>query len=328
MSEGPVPDPATQRFVVEDDAGLRLDAWLAARLPDVSRSRAAQLVEEKRVLVNGAEIRKSYRAVIGDVVEVTLPDPVASHVEAESIPLVILFEDADLLVIDKPAGLVVHPAPGHRGGTLVNALLHHVKDLSGIGGVLRPGIVHRLDRDTSGLMIVAKNDTAHRRLSAALKRRDIRRIYTVAAWGHLAQDELEVDAPIGRSRGDRKKMGVVADGRAAVTRFRRIERWPAADLLHAELQSGRTHQIRVHLQHIGHAVVGDTVYGPHGPRGISGPDQQWARQLSKRVPRQFLHASQLRFTHPRTEAPMEFESPLPPDLAAAVAWVESERAGS
>jgi 23S rRNA pseudouridine1911/1915/1917 synthase len=197
-----------------------------------------------------------------------------------------------------------------------------VSDLSGIGGELRPGIVHRLDKDTSGLMLVAKNDPAHRRLSAALKRREVRRMYIAAAWGHLA-DRQEVDAPIGRSRTDRKRMAVVEDGRPSRTRFHRIARWRAADLLEAELDTGRTHQIRVHLAHIGHPVVGDRTYGGGSARGISGPGRNWAAELERRVTRQFLHAAQLRFVHPRTGEALHFEAALPADLAAAAEWAEA-----
>jgi 23S rRNA pseudouridine1911/1915/1917 synthase len=320
--------PATRRRLVVDDAhGERIDSFLAARLPELSRSRVAQLLAEGGILVNGAAARKSYRPAPGDIIEIDVPPPAAADVTAEAIPLDILHEDADLLVIDKPAGLVVHPAPGHRSGTLVNALLHHVQDLSGIGGVLRPGIVHRLDKDTSGLMLVAKNDAAHRRLSAALKRREVRRLYLAAAWGHIDADSLAVDAPIGRARSDRKRMAVTASGRPAQTRLRRLARWPAADLLEAELGTGRTHQIRVHLAHIGHPIVGDTTYGAHGPRGISGPARRWAMDLAKRVPRHFLHSAELRFVHPRTGEPLRFRSDLPPDLAAAAAWAEGDEVG-
>jgi 23S rRNA pseudouridine1911/1915/1917 synthase len=319
--------PARHRLTVEDAHDARLDAWVAARFPVLSRSRAAQLAEAGLITVNGASARKSLRLNDGDIVELELPAAVESAVEPEAIDLVILHEDEDLLVIDKPAGLVVHPAPGHRSGTLVNALLHHVTDLSGIGGVLRPGIVHRLDRDTSGLMIVAKNDHAHRVLSAALKRREVRRIYLAAAWGHLAEDTLAVDAPIGRSRNDRKRMAVLPDGRAARTRFRRLSRWRAADLLEAELETGRTHQIRVHLAHIGHPVVGDVSYGPHAVRGLSGPERKWALELARRVHRQFLHAARLRFLHPRDGREMRFDSPLPAELAEAAEWAESTSLG-
>jgi 23S rRNA pseudouridine1911/1915/1917 synthase len=316
-----------ERLVVETADNARLDAWLGNHHPDLSRSRAAQLLAEGRVLVNGVAARKSLRLADGDVIEVDLPSAAASGIEPESIPLTIVFEDEDLLVIDKPAGLVVHPAPGHRSGTLVNALLHHVKDLSGIGGVLRPGIVHRLDRDTSGLIIVAKNDAAHRTLSAALKRREVSRIYVAAAWGHLPQDTMQIDAPIARSRNDRKRMAVLPDGRNALTRVRRIARWRAADLVQAELETGRTHQIRVHLAHIGHPVVGDATYGQGAERGMSGPDRRWAGELARRVPRQFLHAARLRFLHPGTGEELRFDSRLPPDLAEAAEWAESTTLG-
>lgn len=322
------PDGAAERRqIIVDAATGRLDAFLAEQLPDLSRSRVEQLLAAGRIVVNGVIPRKSYRPAAGDVIEIEIPAAAPTHVAAEPIPLEIVYEDTDLLVIDKPAGLVVHPAPGHRTGTLVNALLHHVGDLSGIGGVLRPGIVHRLDRDTSGLMAVAKNDMTHRALSTALKQREVRRIYTVAAWGHLRADTMAVAAPVGRSHTDRKRMAVRPDGRPALTRLERLERWPAADLLRAELETGRTHQIRVHLAHIGHPVVGDSTYGARALRGISGPDRQWAVQLAKRVSRQFLHAAALRFSHPRTGAPLQFESPLPQDLEAAVEWVRSAAAG-
>lgn len=321
------PEPPRERLVVGDAGNARLDAYLAAHHSDLSRSRAAQLLEQGRILVNGVLARKSLRLTEGDVIEIDMPAAVASGIAPEDIPLIIVHEDADLLVIDKPAGLVVHPAPGHRSGTLVNALLHHVQDLSGIGGVLRPGIVHRLDRDTSGLMIVAKNDAAHRKLSAALKRREVSRIYVAAAWGHLPQDTMDIEAPIGRARSDRKRMAVLADGRTARTRIRRIARWRAADLVQAELETGRTHQIRVHLAHIGHPVVGDVTYGQGAERGMSGPDRQWAGDLARRVPRQFLHAARLRFLHPRTGAELRFDARLPADLAEAEQWAQATTPG-
>ncbi len=312
------------RLVVESDAGTRLDSWLAARLPELSRSRIAALLEDGRVTVNGQPARKSRRTEPGDVVELFVPEPEPSAVTAEELPLTIVYQDADLVVLDKPAGVVVHPAPGHRSGTLVNALLHHIGDLSGIGGVLRPGIVHRLDKDTSGLMLVAKNDQAHRALADALKRREIRRIYFAAAWGHLAEDAMVVDAPIARSPAQRQRMAVSEGGRRAVTRFRRVERWVAADLVRAQLETGRTHQIRVHLAHIGHPVVGDHVYGPAGARRMSGSTSApWARQLEAMVPRQFLHAAELAFRHPRTGEELRFRSPFPPDLAPAAAWARA-----
>lgn len=320
--------PDRRRIVVAEAAGARLDTFLAGSFPDLSRNRIARLLEEGRVLVNGATPRKSYRPTEGDVVDVDVPPAAPSAVLAEAIPLRIVHEDDDLLVIDKPAGLVVHPAPGHGSGTLVNALLHHATGLSGIGGVMRPGIVHRLDKDTSGLMLVAKNDAAHRALASALKQREIRRIYLAASWGHLRDDVLEVRAPIGRARGDRKRMAVMADGRSAVTHFRRLERWRAADLLQAELETGRTHQIRVHLAHVGHPVVGDATYGAGAVRGMSGTIRGWAARLARTVGRQFLHAAELRFVHPTTGEAMVFQSVLPDDLAAAAEWAAATSPGS
>jgi 23S rRNA pseudouridine1911/1915/1917 synthase len=315
-------DGSSDRLDVDEtSAGERLDTFIAGRMPELSRSRVVQLMADGRVLLNGKPARKSERVEAGDVVDIEVPAPESSTVEAEAIPIDVVFEDPDMLVVAKPAGLVVHPAPGNRSGTLVNALLHHVEDLSGIGGVKRPGIVHRLDKDTSGLMVVAKHDQAHRRLAAALKGREIRRSYLAACWGHLDEDRVTVDAAVGRSTRDRKRMAVAHSGRRAVTHFHRLERWPAADLVRAELETGRTHQIRVHLAHIGHPVVGDPVYGGGGARGISGVDRSWARELERRVPRQFLHAARLEFRHPRTGEPMTFEAPLPPDLASALDWV-------
>jgi len=305
--------------VAEAQSGTRIDSLIALLIPEVSRSRAAALVEAGEVRLNGQPPRKSARPVAGDVIEVNIPAPTETTVRPQDIPLTICYQDADLLVIDKPAGLVVHPSAGHPDGTLVNALLHHVSDLSGIGGVLRPGIVHRLDRDTSGLLLVAKHDEAHRSLSQALRQRLIRRVYLAAAWGHLRSERLRVEAPIARAPSDRKRMAVVAEGRPAATRFERLERWRAADLLRAELETGRTHQIRVHLAHIGHPVVGDRLYGP-SRLPISGPNRRWAQQLAGQVPRQFLHATQLQFTHPRTGEALSFESALPPVLAAAAEW--------
>ena len=306
--------------VAESQAGERLDAHVAGRAGDLSRSRAAALIEAGDVTVNGRLARKSATVQAGDVVRLRVPAATASTVEPEDIPLRIVHQDEDLAVIEKPAGLVVHPAPGHRSGTLVNALLHHMDDLSGIGGVRRPGIVHRLDKDTSGLMLVAKNDEAHRALSDALKRREIRRAYLAAAWGHIEEERMTVDAPLGRSRTDRQRMAVSEGGRRAVTHFRRLERWVAADLLEARLESGRTHQIRVHLLSIGHPVVGDRTYGGGAARGVSGPQRAWAAELERRTARQFLHAWRLRFMHPRTGARLEFRSPLPEDLAAVRGW--------
>jgi 23S rRNA pseudouridine1911/1915/1917 synthase len=309
---------ARRRIIVDAPTG-RLDTYLARRLPELSRTRIAQLLSQGRVTLNGHVPRKSETPRVGDVVEVEIPPAEPSEILPEPLPLHIVFQDADLAVVNKAAGMVTHPAPGHRTGTLVNALLYHLDDLSGIGGVLRPGIVHRLDRHTSGLLIVAKHDRAHRRLAAQLKRREIRRTYLACCWGHV-QDRQTIDAPLGRSPGDRKRMAVVEDGRRAVTHVQRLERWRAADLLRVRLETGRTHQIRVHLASIGHPVVGDDTYGAGWVRGISGPVRAWAQELARRVPRQFLHAAELEFRHPRTGARMCLTAPLPADLAVVAEW--------
>jgi len=308
------------QLTVAAPAGERVDAYLARAVPDLSRSQAVQLIEAGQVRLNGKIPRKSEKTSAGDTLEVELPEAQPSTLEPEAIPLRIVYEDADLLVVDKPSGMVVHPSAGHAHGTLVHALLHHVQDLSGIGGVLRPGIVHRLDKNTSGLLLVAKHDRAHRALSNALKQREVQRAYLAVAWGHLDRDVLTVSAPIARSPNHRQRMAVVAHGRAATTHFRRLERWRAADLLRAELDTGRTHQIRVHLLSIGHPVVGDLTYAPNAVRGMGGPAQGWSRELSRRVPRQFLHAAELSFTHPSSGVLLKFESPLPDDLSAAANW--------
>jgi 23S rRNA pseudouridine1911/1915/1917 synthase len=315
-------------IVVQDPRAPRLDVFLSEEL-DLSRSRAAQLIEAGEVRLNGQPARKRDRPRAGDRVQVRLPAPEPSPLRPEALPLDIVHEDADLLVIDKAAGMVVHPAPGHGSGTLVNALLHHVGDLSGIGGVLRPGIVHRLDRDTSGLMLVAKHDAAHRWLSDELRARRVRRGYLAAAWGHLPEDTLTVDAPIARHPTDRKRMAVVEGGRRAVTHFRRLERWRAADLVRADLETGRTHQIRVHLLHLARPVVGDATYAPGRERGFAGADRGWAAELARRTPRQFLHAAWLRFRHPVDHRELCFHAPLPADLAAVAAWArQTSGAGS
>ena len=312
------------RWVVAAGTEGRLDRHVAAAL-DTSRSRAAGLIEEDRVRVDGRPARKSQAVVAGQRVEARVPPlpPVAA--EPEDIPLDIVFEDADLVVVDKPAGLVVHPAPGHPSGTLVNALLHHVGGLSGIGGPQRPGIVHRLDRDTSGLMMAAKSERAHRGLARALEKREVGRTYLAALWGKLADSPATVDRPIGRHPGDRTRMAVAAGGRPARTTFRLLEQWTAACLCEAKLATGRTHQIRVHAASAGHPVVGDVTYGAGRERGFQGRDGQWARALARRAPRQFLHAHRLEFEHPATGAAMAFESPLPPCLDGARRWAVQGR---
>jgi len=311
-----------RRLTVAEGA-QRLDRYVADRL-GMSRSRVAALILEERVRVDGRPGKKSDALSPGQEVEVDVPPPAPLEARAEDIPLDIVYEDEALLVVNKAAGLVVHPAPGHPDGTLVNALLFHVKDLSGIGGTLRPGIVHRLDRNTSGLMVVAKGDDAHVALSNAIRRREVRRIYRAVAWGHLPESPVTMDAPIARDPRERKRMAVVEGGRRAVTRFRVRERWRGAELLDVSLKTGRTHQIRVHLAHLGHPVVGDQVYGSGWGRGIGGPLRVWARELNRRAQRQLLHASDLVFRHPVTGEEMHFRAPLPADFAGVVEWARDE----
>jgi 23S rRNA pseudouridine1911/1915/1917 synthase len=315
-------DATTERayaLVVEAGEEGRLDRFVSDRL-DLSRTRVQALVAEGRVTVDGRAARKSEAVQPGMRIEVVVPPPAAVDIPAQDLPLDIVFEDEHLVVINKAAGMVVHPAPGHRTGTLVNALLFHIRDLSGVGGRLRPGIVHRLDRDTSGLLVAAKTDAAHIGLADALRKRKVKRIYLAAAWGHLSESPLTIDAPIARDRKDRKRMAVSEAGRSAITRVRVRERWVRADLLDVALKTGRTHQIRVHLAHIGHPVVGDPLYRSGWERGMGGPERAWAKELARRTPRLFLHAAELGFDHPVSGTAMRFHAPLPPDLAAVAEW--------
>lgn len=264
--------------------------------------------------------RKSEAVEAGWVFEVHVPPPEETALVAEDLPLEIVYQDGDLAVVSKAPGMVVHPAPGHPTGTLVNALLFHLRDLSGVGGRMRPGIVHRLDRDTSGLLVVAKTDRAHVGLADALRRRRVKRLYRTAVWGHLRESPLTVDASMARDPRNRRRMAVVDGGRRAVTRVRVREDWPAAQLLDVALQTGRTHQIRVHMAHVGHPVVGDELYGSRGSRGVSGRFRRWAEELERRTPRQFLHAAELVFLHPVTGERLHFTAPLPEDLDSVVRW--------
>ena len=281
-----------------EDAGARLDAFLAQRLPALTRSAAVRLIEAGAVLVDGRTAAKSCRLAGGEAVSVALPDPEPIEALPQDIPLDVVYEDGDVIVVNKPAGLVVHPAPGHPDGTLVNALLHHCGgSLSGVGGALRPGIVHRIDRDTSGLIIAAKNDAAHRALSAQLQDHTLARTYEAVVAGNLREDRGTVDAPIGRHHTDRKRMAVTdRGGKRAVTHWEVIERFPGLTYVRCRLETGRTHQIRVHMAHMGHPVYGDTVYGAKKPvPGLTG---------------QCLHAAGLRFVHPRTGETVEVTCPL------------------
>jgi 23S rRNA pseudouridine1911/1915/1917 synthase len=285
----------------------RLDLFVAAAL-DVSRTQSATLIATGCVMVNGIAERASYHPSEGDRVIVQIAPPTARPVAAEDIPLVLAYEDDDVLVVDKPAGMVVHPAPGNWSGTLVNALKGRGGPLSVLGGDEREGIVHRLDKETSGLLLVAKTDRAHRILGAAMARREIVRRYAALSWGHLDEDAVTVDKPIARDPRDRKRMAIVSTGRAARTDFVRLARFDVADLLRAHLHTGRTHQIRVHLSSIGHPVVGDDTYGGGGGRKL----------VSLPPKRHFLHAAWLRFKHPATGAMVDLRSELPSDLVRSI----------
>lgn len=297
-------------LLTASEAG-RLDSLLAAGVPELTRSAAQRLIAQGRVLVNGAAASKSCRLAGGETVAVALPAPEPVETTAQDIPLDVVYEDDDVIVVNKPVGMVVHPAPGHPDGTLVNALLHHCGDsLSGIGGEKRPGIVHRIDRDTSGLIIAAKNDAAHLALSAQLKDHSLSRTYECLVTGNMKQDSGTVDAPIGRSSADRKKMAVVPTGRRAVTHWEVVARYPGVTHLRCRLETGRTHQIRVHMAYIGHPILGDTVYGAKKPvPGLTG---------------QCLHATGLRFIHPRTGEPVELHCPLPPEFTAMLQKLQSK----
>ena len=275
-----------------------------AQQADLSRNQAATLIANGNVTVNGKREKASYRAVRGDVVVIEPPQPVSREIAGENIPLVVAYEDEFLLVVDKPAGMVVHPAPGNWSGTLVNALMGRGREIPAGAAADRAGIIHRLDKETSGLLVVAKTDRAHRILGAALAARRVHRSYAVMIRGHLAGDTLSVDKPIARDPRDRKRMAIVSTGRQAKTDFVRLARFGPGDLLRAHLHTGRTHQIRVHLASVGHPVMGDDTYGGGGGKRIA--------VLPPR--RHFLHAAWLVFTHPITGAPMDIRSPLPEDL--------------
>ena len=285
----------------EESKNQRLDAFLASSLDGLTRSQAARLIESGEVAVNGKTAGKSYKLAGGEDIAVTLPEPEPVEAVPQDIPLDVVYEDADVIVVNKPSGMVVHPAPGHPDGTLVNALLYHCAGtLSGVGGALRPGIVHRIDRDTSGLIIAAKNDAAHQYLSAQLADHTLARTYECIVVGALREDRGTVDAPIARHPTDRKRMAVVAGGREAGPHWEVIARYPGYTHVRCRLETGRTHQIRVHMAYIGHPILGDTVYGAKKEvPGLTG---------------QCLHAVGLRFLHPRTHEVVELFCPLPEEF--------------
>ncbi|WP_274651824.1 RluA family pseudouridine synthase [Paenibacillus humicola] len=296
-------------FTARDgEAGIRLDKAVTESLEEdaaASRTQVQEWIKAGAVLVNGRPAKANYKLAAGDEVTIDIPEPEAAEIEPEAIPLDIAYEDGDVIVINKPRGLVVHPAPGHVKGTVVNALMYHCTDLSGINGVMRPGIVHRIDKDTSGLLMAAKNDLAHASLAEQLKAHTVTRKYIALVHGNLPHDHGTVDAPIGRDPHDRKLFTVIErGGKRAVTHFAVIERIADYTLLELQLETGRTHQIRVHMKYIGHPLAGDPVYGRSRTIGLKG---------------QALHAAVLGFEHPRTGAYLEFEAPVPEDMEREIA---------
>lgn len=294
----------------EADIGLRLDAFVSAA-GELTRSAAARLIEEGAITVSGKAVAKNYKLKIGDTVEIDMPEPIPAEAQPEAIALDVAYEDGDMIVINKPVGMVVHPAAGNEQGTLVNALLYHCgNSLSGIGGVVRPGIVHRIDKDTSGLLVVAKNDDAHNYLAERIKTHEIGRIYYALLVGNLKEDRGTVNAPIGRHPRDRKKMAVLATGeghaREAVTHYEVLERYRGYCFVKCQLETGRTHQIRVHMAYLGHPLVGDTVYG--------GGKTKFELSNKSLITGQCLHAGELHLTHPRTGESMCFTSEIPDEM--------------
>lgn len=301
--------------VSEGQSGERLDVFLSAAA-DASRSAAAKWIEDGAALLNGKRANKKTRVGTGDTVSLTLPEAEPSEALPENIPLDIVYEDEDLLVISKPSGMVVHPAAGNPTGTLVNALLYHCgASLSGIGGVLRPGIVHRIDKDTSGLLVVAKNDSAHRALAAQLEDHSLYREYHALVSGGMKNEEGTVSLPIGRHPVDRKRMAVVRDGKAAVTHYTVLARYGSISYLKLRLETGRTHQIRVHMSALGHPLLGDTVYG--------GGNTPFEKKHARLFDGQALHAKRISFVHPRTGERMSFETPLPENFAELLKILEN-----
>lgn len=285
-------------FNIEDEEGMRLDVFLAENLPNVSRSYVQKLIEDNHVTVNGEKAKSKLKTASGMEIGVNLPDPEPLKVAAQNIPLDIVYEDREIIVINKPKDMVVHPAPGNYEGTLVNALLYHCSDLSDINGVIRPGIVHRIDKDTTGLIVAAKNNKAHHALAEQLQDHSMERIYEAIVEGIIREDKGTVDAPIGRHPGDRKKMAVTpGKGREAVTHFEVINRFKKTTHIRCRLETGRTHQIRVHMKYINHPVYGDPLYGTAFKNSTTNG--------------QALHARFLRLKHPETGEAMEFEAPLP-----------------
>ncbi len=314
--------PPHRLLVPPEQAGERLDRWLAGAPQGWTRSRVRRLIDDGRVALNGQPARPAAVVRAGDEVVVDEPPPRPLEVAAEDLPLDVVWEDSDLVVVNKPPGLVIHPAAGNPAGTLVNALLHHCRDLSGIGGVERPGIVHRLDKDTSGLIVVAKNDRAHLALSIAFRRRTVEKTYLAVCYGLPRARQGVIEAPVGRHPRERQQMAVVSSGRAARTLYQVEEELLGAALLACRPVTGRTHQIRVHLAHLGHALVGDPLYAGRQWRAVT---EARAAAACRDFPRQALHAHRLAFAHPVTGQALRFEAPLPADLVELLAALRPPR---
>ena len=307
-----------QLTITATDAGRRLDTLLPEKQPDFSRSQVQKAIKEGLIRVNGKIPKASLLVAEGDCIEIDLPEPIPLEAQGEDIPLEILYEDDWVIVINKPAGMVVHPACGNYTGTLVNALLHHCTNLSGIGGVIRPGIVHRLDKGTSGVLVAAKNDKAHRHLSGQFKEHTVSRKYQALIFGALSEEAGTIESVIGRHVADRKKMSIhTKQGRPAVTHWRVLESFTGVTLVEAELETGRTHQVRVHLSSINHPVVGDDLYG--ADKKLKQIAAKRMLDLLRSVKRPMLHAFHLTFNHPETGRPMTFEVPAPSDFAGILA---------
>ncbi len=310
--------------IAEHQHKMRLDLFLADHLPSVTRAKIKRLVDENYVTIDEKPCKAGHIIKPGEVVTVYFPTVKIDHIEPEDIPLDIIYEDDDLMVVNKPPGLVVHPAYGNMSGTLVNALLAHCQKLSSVAGDKRPGLVHRLDKDTSGLLVVAKDDVTHVELSRQLSQRKIEREYRAIVWGRLKTDSGTVSAPVARSPKDRTKMQINADGKHAVTHYKLLKKFHMMSLVKLNLETGRTHQIRVHMSSIGHPVFGDKTYGGRGHQlaGRNHQDTVLIRELLKKYIRQMLHARTLAFVHPRQKELVRFDSPLPADMQALISDLE------
>jgi 23S rRNA pseudouridine1911/1915/1917 synthase len=312
--------------ITTKDQGRRLDQFLSETHLNLSRSQAKRLIEKKFILLNKGPTKPSAHVKPGDIISGNLPKPKSLSLKPEPIPLTILYEDSSIIVIDKPSGMVVHPAYGNPSGTLVNALLHHCKDLAGINGVLRPGIVHRLDKDTSGVMVVAKDDEAYHQLTKQFKNRTVEKVYLAIAYGRFGQDEGSIDSAIGRHPSERKRMSTkTKKGRPAITLWKVIERFDGFTLLEILPRTGRTHQIRVHLSSMGHPLLGDPLYGRKGRLGAI--HDSVLRECLEKMDRQSLHAQRLEFNHPRTGERIQFVSPIPQDMREVLECLRSKNEG-